>query len=51
MVKVFLKKVNDIIYLCHEATERVEQRLVYKYNYCLFLNIKVRVVGWLAPNF
>jgi hypothetical protein len=36
---------------CHEAGERVEQRLDYKYNYCLFLNIKVRVVWWLALNF
>jgi predicted alpha-1,6-mannanase (GH76 family) len=36
---------------CHEASERVERHLDYKYNYCLFLNIKVRVNSWLALNF
>jgi hypothetical protein len=33
---------------CHEAGERVERRLDYKYNYCLLLNTKVHVVYWLA---
>jgi hypothetical protein len=32
---------------CHMAGER---RLGCKYNYCLFLNTKVHVVWWLAPN-
>jgi hypothetical protein len=32
---------------CHEAGERVERCLDCKYNYCLFLNIKVgRVKLW-----
>jgi hypothetical protein len=29
---------------CHEVGERVERCLDYKYNYCLFLNIKVCAV-------
>jgi hypothetical protein len=35
----------------HEVGERGERRLGYKYIYCLFLNTKVHVVWWLAPNF
>jgi hypothetical protein len=29
---------------CHETGERGERRLGCKYNYCLFLNIKIHVV-------
>jgi hypothetical protein len=36
---------------CHEAGDQGEWRLGYKYNYCLFLNTKIHVVWWLAPNF
>jgi hypothetical protein len=36
---------------CHEVREREKRRLGYKYNFCLFLNIKVHVVWWLALNF
>jgi hypothetical protein len=38
---------------CHEPGEHGEgeAHVVYKYNYCLFLNTKVHVVWWLALNF
>jgi hypothetical protein len=36
---------------CHEAGKRGEQRLGYKYIFCLFLNTKISVVWLFAPNF
>ena len=29
---------------CHEVREQVERHLDYKYNYCLSLNTKLRVI-------
>jgi hypothetical protein len=39
-----------VLMRCHEAEERGELRLGYKYIFCLFLNTKVHVVWWLALN-
>jgi hypothetical protein len=36
---------------CHEAGERGERRLGYRYIFLFFLNIKICVVRWLALNF
>jgi hypothetical protein len=31
---------------CHDVREQVERHLDYKYNYCLSLNTKLRVIWW-----
>jgi hypothetical protein len=36
---------------CHKVGERRERCLGYKYNFCLFINNKIRVVWWLVLNF
>jgi hypothetical protein len=39
-------------YVCARALPRGgERHLGCKYSYCLFLNTRVHVVWWLAPNF
>jgi hypothetical protein len=35
----------------HETDKRGERCIGYKYNYCLFINTKLRVVWWLAQIF
>jgi hypothetical protein len=52
-IPVIIVHTRYVPVLCHEAREgrRVKRRLGYKYNYYLFLNTKIHVFYWLAPNF
>jgi hypothetical protein len=47
---LFTSQLLVLCYVCYISYKQV-LRYLFKYNYYLFQNTKIRVVYWLVPNF